>query len=138
MIQNHTFRALLDGKDFEDVSFELSQRAARIVKYRLELLSMGCTAVDVPDLGPVLELKLRVQGLDRWRIRQHAREFGTFLLGIVGLKFDKPLQPYSVETEINRRGLTAEEGRVPRARPRAGQGRRWQQDSGRSTEDDSP
>lgn len=118
MIQIHTFRAPLGDKDFEDVAFHISTRADRIITHRLELLGAACTVVD-----DVFELRLRVQGLDRWRIRQHAREFGTFLLATQGLEFNKPLQPYSVDTEGNRRGLTADEGRTPRARPRAGQGR---------------
>jgi hypothetical protein len=124
VIQIHTFRAPLDGKDLEDVAFHTSQRAHRIIEHRLELLGISCTVVD-----DVFELSLRVQGLDRWRIKQHAREFGTFLLAMQGLAFTKPLQPYSVVTEVNRRGLKADEGRVPRARPRAGQGRRHLKDT---------
>jgi hypothetical protein len=118
MIQNFHFRGLLTGREGSDVVKHLSIRGQEIVKRRLELLSVRAAHGD-----GIVDLYLRVQGLDRWRIAQHARKFATFLLAGQGLGFNKPLQPYSVSTEGNRRGLTIEEGRTIRERPRNGHGR---------------
>lgn len=118
MIQNFHFRGLLTGQEPQTVIDGIYTRGQEMVRRRLELLSVRAAVGD-----GVVELYLRVQGLDRWRISQHARKYGTFLMAGQGLGFEKPLQPYSVSTEGNRRGLTIEEGRTIRERPRNGQGR---------------
>lgn len=116
MIQTVTYRSLTD--DFETVALRLRTRGAEISRNRKVLRGL-----QVEQVEGVLELRLRISGVDRWRIAESARKLGTFLLAAEGLEFKYPLQPWSVITEPNRRHLTAENGRTPREHPGRGKGR---------------
>lgn len=118
MIQTITYRTPVAGEDYEVTAQRLRNRGAEISRNRNVL-----RGVQVEHVGDVLELRLRVSGVDRWRIAESARKLGTFMLASEALTFTHPLQPYSVVTESNRRHLTAENGRTPREHPGRGNGR---------------
>lgn len=118
MIQTITYRTPVSGEDYEVTARRLRDRGAEISRNRNVL-----RGVQVEHVGDVLELRLRVSGVDRWRIAESARKLGTFMLASEALTFAHPLQPYSVITESNRRHLTAENGRTPREHPGRGNGR---------------
>lgn len=118
MIQTYTYRTPVAGEDYEAVASKLRTRVTEIARNRNVL--RGC---QIEHVDGVLELRLRMSGVDRWRIADAARKLGTFLLAAEGLAFTHPLQPFQVVTESNRRHLTAENGRTPREHPGRGKGR---------------
>lgn len=108
MIQTYTYRTLLDGKDGEDVEAVAAAKLDRMTKVRRSLLGYH-TRFNKESFW----ITLRVTGTDRWRIAGEARKIMSFILASQRLQI--PGGPELIETPVNRRGLTAEQGRVPRA-----------------------
>lgn len=111
MIQTFTYRAPLDGRDYEVVAADIQKQVDNLVRLRKSLL--GCKTWET--LG-VLHVAIRLEGLDRWRIAGEARKIGSYLLASHKLPFTRPLLPHTVDTAPNRRYLTEDQGRVPKSR----------------------
>ena len=118
MIRTLTYRSRLDGKDGTEVAEAIRAAVAR--KIRIENTIRGCRVV--VD-GDVIEIHLRMSGLDRWRIAGHARKIASFLLASQRLPYSRPLYPVQETTEASARCLTLEQGRTPQIRT-GGRGKR--------------
>lgn len=110
MIRTITYRVRLDGKDPERVSEGLRTHVAKLVRTRNTIRGMKVSVT-----GDVLDLHLRMSGIDRWRIAREARKIGSFLLASQRLAFTRPLNPVLEVTEPSKRHLTLEQGRVPQS-----------------------
>lgn len=110
MIRTITYRARLDGKDGEKVAEGLRAHVAKLVRTRNTI-----RGVKVSVSSDVLDLHLRMSGVDRWRIAREARKIGSFLLASQRLAFTRPLNPVLEVTEPSKRHLTLEQGRVPQS-----------------------
>lgn len=123
MIRTLTFRSRLDGKDGDKVTEAIRTLAER--KIRLENTVRG---VDVRVDGEVIEISLRMSGLDRWRIAGHARKLASYFLASQRLPYSRPLYPVEERTEDSARNLTLDQGRVPQS-VKGGRGRKRRPES---------
>lgn len=118
MIRTLTYRSRLDGRDGAEIAEAIRAAVAR--KVRLENSIRGCR-VEVD--GDVIDIHLRMSGLDRWRIAGHARKIASYLLASQRLPYVRPLYPVRELDEPSARSLTLEQGRTPQSL-KGGRGRR--------------
>ena len=109
MIQVYIYRTVLDGKDGDTVKTAVEAKIANLMKVKKPLLG-----TEVHARGESLWLALRIEANDRWRISREARRIMSFLLASQRLPI--PGGPEEVQTPATARTLTADQGRVPRAR----------------------
>lgn len=112
MIQTLTYRARLDGRPGPEVEADLRKLLDRMLAGRVELLG-GTVAIE----GTTVALRMRIQGLDRWKISAIGRRFATFMFASERLFFRTPIAPELVVTELTRNKLTVGQGRTPMVRP---------------------
>lgn len=110
MIRTLTFRSRLDGKDGVAVSEAIRAMIAK--RIRTDNTVRG---VRIVVDGDVIDINLRMSGVDRWRISRHARKVASYLLASQKLPFTKPLYPVQEVTEPSARTLTLEQGRTPQS-----------------------
>jgi hypothetical protein len=113
VIQTLTYRARLDGRPGPTVQTDLQKLLDRMLAGRVELLGASI-AVE----GTTVALRMRIQGLDRWKISAIGRRFATFLFASERLFFRAPIAPELVVTELTRNKMREGEGRTPMVRPR--------------------
>lgn len=118
MIRTVTFRSRLDGKDGELVTRAIQEHVSRLVRDRNTL-----RGVRVNIQGEVIDVSLRMSGVDRWRIARDAKKTASYILASQRLPYSRPLVPVSEVTEESARNLTKAEGRTPQS-VLGGRGRR--------------
>lgn len=111
MIRTLTYRAPLDGKDGQKVADEIRALVARRVR-----TDQSIRGVRVTFDADVIEIALRMSGLDRWRIAGHARKLASYLLASQRLPYARPLYPASEVTNPSARQLTLGQGRTPQSK----------------------
>lgn len=111
MIRTLTYRARLDGKDGQQVADAIRAAVAKRVR-----IDQSIRGVQVTFDSEVINIALRMSGLDRWRIAGHARKIASFLLASQRLAYARPLYPFSEITNPSSRQLTLEQGRTPQSK----------------------
>lgn len=110
MIRTITFRSRLDGKDGAEVTQAIHDHVSRLVRERNNI-----RGVQVHVTGEVVDVALRMSGVDRWRIARDAKKTASYILASQRLPYSRPLTPVSEVTEESARNLTKEQGRTPQS-----------------------
>lgn len=118
MIRTLTYRGRLDGKDPVKVSAAVEEHVSRLIRTRNTLRGVRCSWD-----SEVIDVSLRMSGVDRWRISREARKIGSFILATQRLAFERPLNPVLEVTEPSARNLVLEQGRTPQS-VKGGRGRK--------------
>lgn len=108
MIRTLTYRGHLDGKDGQKVSDAIVEHVSQLIRSRNTI-----RGVRVVYDTEVVDIHLRISGVDRWRIYREARKIASFLLASQRVSYGRPLNPVAEVTEKSPRSLTLEEGRTP-------------------------
>lgn len=111
MIRRFTYRSRLDGKDPAKVVEAINTITDRRIRTDNTL-----RGVQVYINNDVIELVIRVSGLDRWRIAGSARKTASFILASQRLPYSRPLQPVLEVTEESARNRTLAQGRTPQSK----------------------
>jgi hypothetical protein len=112
MIQSLTYRGRLDGGDGAAVAADINERIDKLTSMRPMLLG-GAARVD----GNTIGIRLRLSGLDRWKLSHEGAKIATFLMNATHLTFTRPVQVELIVTEPTRNKLRVGEGRTPMVRP---------------------
>lgn len=118
MIRTLTYRGRLDGKDPLVLEAAMMNHVSQLIRSRNTVRGLK-----VSYDAEMIDISLRMSGVDRSRISRDARKVASFILASQRVAFTRPLNPVSELTEPSLRNLTLEQGRTPQS-VKGGRGRR--------------